>query len=103
MKCAAFPEPVIHAMYAATFIFAKGDWDAKFHAPDATVVEAEAARGIPGYLGGESWDSAKRLQARWLRGDQVHVAQVLSSCGDGLTATPTRAELPSALPATGKH
>ncbi|WP_269632311.1 antibiotic biosynthesis monooxygenase family protein [Pelomonas sp. BJYL3] len=102
-------------MYTATFIFAKGDWDAEFHALDATI--AEAARALPGYLGEESWDNAerglvsnvyyweslealqalmqhpahleaKRQQARWLQGYQVHVAQVLRSYGDGRLAPP---------------
>ncbi|MGM9515281.1 antibiotic biosynthesis monooxygenase family protein [Roseateles sp. DB2] len=100
-------------MYTATFIFAKGDWDDEFHALDATI--AAAARALPGYLGEESWDNAerglicnvyyweslealqalmrhpahleaKRLQARWLQGYQVHVAQVLRSYGDGRLA-----------------
>lgn len=97
-------------MYAATFIFAKGDWDDAFHALDATI--AAAARALPGYRGEESWDNAatgtfsntyywdslealqalmehpahreaKRQQARWLQGYQVIVSKVLRSHGDG--------------------
>jgi len=105
-------------VYTATFIFAKGDWDAEFHALDATI--AAAARGLPGYLGEDSWDNAERglvcnvyywdslealqalmqhpahleakqKQARWLQGYQVHVAQVLRSYGDGRLAGPVAA------------
>ena len=98
------------AMYAATFIFAKGEWDDEFHRLDQSI--AAVARGLPGYLGEESWDNAaqglisnvyywdslpalqalmdhplhreaKRQQARWLRGYQVVVSQVLRMHGDG--------------------
>ena len=104
-------------MYTATFTFAKGDWDAEFHALDATI--SAAARALPGYLGEESWEDAargqicnvyyweslealqalmqhpdhleaKRQQARWLKGYQVQVAQVLRTYGDGLLPCPWR-------------
>lgn len=97
-------------MFSSTFIFAPGEYDAEFHALDASI--AEAARAIPGYLGEESWEDpargricnvyywasmealqalmqhpahlrAKQAQARWLKGYQVLVAQVLASYGDG--------------------
>lgn len=97
-------------MYISTFTFAKGDYDADFHALDAHI--AEVARAIPGYRGEESWvnpatqqlsnvyywDSmealeqlmhhpahreAKAAQARWLRGYRVTIAKVLHTYGDG--------------------
>ena len=100
-------------MYAATFIFAKGDWDAEFHRLDEEI--ATAARATPGYLGEESWENsstglvsnvyyweslealqalmrhpahleAKARQAQWLQGYQVVVAQVLRMDGDGRLA-----------------
>ncbi len=112
-------------MYTATFTFAKGDWDAEFHALDATI--AAAARALPGYLGEESWEdpargqicnvyyweslealqalmqhpdhqAAKRQQARWLKGYQVQVAQVLRTYGDGQLPCPW-GPAPAATPA----
>lgn len=97
-------------MFTATFTFAKGDYDAEFHALDARI--AAMARAIPGYRGEETWENpatgqisnvyywdtmealqqlmshpdhreAKQAQARWLRGYQVVIAQVLRSYGDG--------------------
>lgn len=97
-------------MFASTFIFAKGAFDAEFHALDAVI--AEAAKTIPGYIGEESWENsvtglvsnvyywdslealqqlmrhpahlqAKSRQAEWLDGYQVVVSQVLRVYGDG--------------------
>jgi heme-degrading monooxygenase HmoA len=97
-------------MYTATFTFAPGDYDDEYHALDGRI--AEMARAIPGYLGEESWENpvtglvsnvyywdsmealqqlvrhadhgeAKRQQARWLKGYQVVIAQVLNHYGDG--------------------
>lgn len=99
-----------NAVYAARFVFAKGEWDDAFHRLDEAI--AMAARSIPGYLGEESWDNtatglisnvyywssleslqvlmrhplhleAKRQQAKWLRGYQVSISQVLDVYGDG--------------------
>lgn len=98
------------ARFSATFTFAKGDYDAEFHALDAVI--AEVAKSTPGYLGEESWENsaaglisnvyywdslqalqslmqhpahlqAKQQQGRWLRGYQVVIAEVLRSYGDG--------------------
>lgn len=97
-------------VYAATFIFAKGAFDAEFHAMDDSI--AQAAKTIPGYLGEESWENAatglvsnvyywdslqalqtlmhhpvhlqaKSRQAEWLDGYQVIISQVLRVYGDG--------------------
>lgn len=97
-------------MFTSTFTFAQGDYDAEFHALDARI--AEVARAIPGYLGEESWENAgtglisnvyywdsmaalqqlmnhpahreaKQAQARWLKGYQVVIAEVLRTYGDG--------------------
>ena len=97
-------------MFTATFTFAKGEYDADFHALDARI--AAMARAIPGYRGEETWENpatgqisnvyywdslealqqlishpdhreAKQAQARWLKGYQVVIAQVLRSYGDG--------------------
>ncbi|MEK6423081.1 MAG: antibiotic biosynthesis monooxygenase [Burkholderia gladioli] len=97
-------------MYASTFIFRPGQYDAAFHRLDETI--ADIARGIAGYLGEEAWQSAdgtliqnvyyreseaalkplishpahieaKRQQARWLDGYRVVIAQVLHQYGDG--------------------
>ena len=96
-------------MFTSTFTFAKGQCDDDFHALDAVI--AEVARAIPGYLGEEAWENAetglisnvyywesmdalqalmthpehiraKQLQARWLKGYQVVIAQVVRSYGD---------------------
>ncbi|TXI20905.1 MAG: antibiotic biosynthesis monooxygenase [Roseateles sp.] len=106
-------------MFSSTFTFAKGDYDADFHALDARI--AELARAIPGYLGEEAWENpatgqlsnvyywdsmaalqqlmqhpahreAKAAQARWLRGYQVVIAQVLRSYGDGGIPHPLAAQ-----------
>jgi heme-degrading monooxygenase HmoA len=102
-------------MFAATFTFAKGDYDDEFHQRDLAI--AEAARSIPGYLGEEAWENpasglistvyywetleglqqliehpmhvaAKQRQGRWLKGYHVTIAQVLKSYGDGGIAHP---------------
>lgn len=102
-------------MYTSTFTFAKGDYDAEFFALDERI--AEVARAIPGYLGEEAWENAttglisnvycwnsmealqqlmghpahreaKQAQARWLKGYQVVIAQVVRSYGDGGIAHP---------------
>lgn len=102
-------------MYTATFTFAAGVYDEDFHALDAVI--ARVARSLPGYLGEEAWENAatglvsnvyywdsmealqalmqhpahrqaKQDQARWLRGYQVVIAQVLGSYGDGRIAHP---------------
>ncbi len=96
-------------MFTSTFTFAKGQYDDAFHALDAVI--AGVARAIPGYLGEEAWENAetglisnvyywdsmealqalmqhpehiraKQLQARWLRGYQVVIAQVVRTYGD---------------------
>lgn len=108
-------------MFTATFTFAPGDYDAEFRALDAQI--AALAKSIPGYLGEESWESpasglisnvyywdsrealqvlishplhieAKRQQARWLRGYQVLIAEVLCRYGDGGIAHPLSAVAP---------
>lgn len=97
-------------MFTSTFTFAKGDYDADFFALDERI--AEIARAIPGYRGEEAWENAttglisnvyywdsmealqqlmshpahreaKAAQARWLKGYQVVIAEVLRSYGDG--------------------
>ncbi|MGM9481598.1 antibiotic biosynthesis monooxygenase family protein [Roseateles sp. NT4] len=96
-------------MYTSTFTFAKGDYDTDFFALDERI--AAVARSIPGYLGEEAWENAatglisnvyywdsmealqqlmqhpdhreaKQAQARWLKGYQVVIAQVMRSYGD---------------------
>lgn len=97
-------------MFTSTFTFARGDYDADFFALDERI--AAVARVIPGYLGEEAWENpatglisnvyywnsmealqqlmnhpdhrqAKQAQARWLKGYQVVIAQVVRSYGDG--------------------
>lgn len=96
-------------MYSVTFTFAKQQYDEEFHRLDQTI--AEAAKNLPGYLGEEAWENAetglisnvyywdsmdalqalmthpehiraKQLQARWLKGYQVVIAQVVRTYGD---------------------
>lgn len=96
-------------MYSATFIFAKKRFDDEFHTLDARI--AEVARGLPGYLGEESWENpssglvsnvyywetlddlqhlvqhpshlrAKASQSNWLAGYQVVIAEVIKVYGD---------------------
>ena len=102
-------------MYTTTFTFAKGEFDDEFYAMDDTI--AQVAKSIPGYLGEESWENpstglisnvyywetmdalqalvkhpthmaAKQRQAKWLKGYQVVIAQVISTYGDGGIAHP---------------
>ena len=42
-------------MYSSTFTFATKQFDDEFHRLDAAI--AEAAKGINGYLGEESWEN----------------------------------------------
>lgn len=109
-------------MYSATFTFAPGEYDDAFHRLDQTI--AEVARGIPGYLGEEAWESpssglvsnvyywqtlealqqlmehprhlqAKRSQGQWLKGYHVVIAEVLRSHGDGGIAHPLAVPRPA--------
>ena len=102
-------------MFTSTFTFAPGDYDAEFHALDARI--AEVARAIPGYRGEETWENpatglisnvyywdsmealqqlmshpahreAKQAQARWLKGYQIVIAEVVNTYGDGGIAHP---------------
>lgn len=102
-------------MFTSTFTFAAGDYDDEFHALDARI--AEIARAIPGYCGEEAWENAatglvsnvyywdsmealqqlmshpahreaKVRQAKWLKGYQVVIAEVVRSYGDGGIAHP---------------
>jgi heme-degrading monooxygenase HmoA len=97
-------------MYSSTFIFAKKQFDEKFHSLDQAI--AEAAKEIPGYLGEETWENtntglvsnvyyweslealqsliqhpkhleAKAAQENWLDGYQVVISQVIKTYGDG--------------------
>ena len=97
-------------MYIAAFNFEPGAYDARFHALNA-LIDA-AARATPGFVGAESWRSAdgrranatyywatlealrefsmhpkhveaKREYARWYRGYQIVISQVVRSYGDG--------------------
>lgn len=106
-------------MYSATFTFAPGDYDDAFHRLDTII--ADVARGIPGYLGEEAWESAatglvstvyyweslealqqlmqhpahlaaKQQQAQWIKGYHVVIAQVLRAHGDGGIAHPLSAK-----------
>lgn len=102
-------------MFTSTFTFAKGEYDAEFHALDEAI--AQAARAIAGYIGEESWENAqtglisnvyywesmdalqqlmrhpahleaKQRQGRWLNGYQVVIGQVMGAYGDGGLAHP---------------
>ena len=102
-------------MYTSTFTFAKGQYDDEFHALDNVI--AQVAKSIPGYLGEEAWENhetglisnvyywesmdalqalmkhpdhikAKQQQARWLKGYQVVIAQVVGAYGDKLINHP---------------
>ena len=96
-------------MYSATFIFAKKQFDERFHRLDEEI--AAMAKKIPGYLGEETWENtstglvsnvyywesmealselvrhpshleAKASQDNWLAGYQVVIAQVIRTYGD---------------------
>jgi heme-degrading monooxygenase HmoA len=103
-------------MYSATFIFDKKQYDDQFYKLDAAI--AEAAKQTDGYLGEESWQNtdtgrvcnvyywrdlqslqnlmnhpkhleAKALQANWLSGYQIVIAEVIRAYGDGSITHPT--------------
>ena len=105
-------------MYSATFIFDKKQYDDAFYALDKTI--AEAAKETDGYIGEESWENAetgrvcnvyywrdlqclqnlinhpkhleaKALQANWLNGYQIVIAEVIRAYGDGSIGHPTSA------------
>ena len=109
-------------MYTSTFTFAKGDYDAEFFALDDRITAI--ARAIPGYLGEEAWENvatglisnvyywdsmealqqlmahpdhreAKQAQAKWLKGYQVVIAEVVRTYGDGGIAHPLAESAPS--------
>ena len=96
--------------YSSTFIFAKKQYDDDFHRLDEII--ATAAKGLPGYLGEESWENAatglvsnvyywssldalqalmshpvhlqaKAAQANWLAGYRVVIAKVMRAYGGG--------------------
>jgi heme-degrading monooxygenase HmoA len=96
-------------MFSSTFIFAKKQFDERFHRLDEEI--AAVAKKIPGYLGEESWENtatglvsnvyywdsmealqqlvhhprhveAKSAQETWLAGYQVVISQVLRTYGD---------------------
>jgi heme-degrading monooxygenase HmoA len=98
-------------MFSSTFIFAKKQYDAEFHALDAVI--AQVAKTTPGYLGEENWENsatglvsnvyywdslealqqlmnhpshleAKQKQANWLNGYRVEISQVIRTYGDSL-------------------
>jgi hypothetical protein len=102
-------------VFTATFSFAKGEWDAEFHALDNRI--ADAAKATPGYIGEETWENtsmglisnvyyfetrdalealmthpdhleAKAQQSRWLNGFHIVVAEVVGSYGDRRIAHP---------------
>jgi heme-degrading monooxygenase HmoA len=98
-------------LFSSTFIFAKKQYDAEFHALDAVI--AEAAKSTPGYLGEENWENsatglvsnvyyweslealqllmkhpshleAKQKQANWLNGYRVEISEVIRTYGDSI-------------------
>jgi heme-degrading monooxygenase HmoA len=102
-------------MYSATFIFDKKQFDDEFYKLDAAI--AAAAKETEGYFGEESWENAetgrvcnvyywrdlqslqnlmnhpkhleaKALQANWLSGYQIVIAEVIRAYGDGSIAHP---------------
>ena len=102
--------PPHETIYTATFTFVAGTLDETFHALDNEI--ALIVKSIPGYLGEETWENAstgltstvyywetfdaleslmnhpkhlvaKEQQARWLKGYQVVIAQVVGCYGDG--------------------
>jgi heme-degrading monooxygenase HmoA len=107
-------------LFSSTFIFAKKQYDAEFHALDAVI--AEVAKSTPGYLGEENWENnatglvsnvyyweslealqqlmkhpshleAKQKQANWLNGYRVEISEVIRTYGDSI--------LPNVLKNTG--
>lgn len=102
-------------MFASTFIFRAGHYDAEFHRLDQQI--AAVARSIPGYLGEETWENsaagliqnvyywdteeallelirhpthieAKAKQARWLDGYRVVIAEIKRQYEDGKLSGP---------------
>jgi heme-degrading monooxygenase HmoA len=98
-------------LFSSTFIFAKKQYDAEFHALDAVI--AKAAKSTPGYLGEENWENsatglvsnvyyweslealqqlmkhpshleAKQKQANWLNGYRVEISEVIRTYGDSI-------------------
>ncbi|ABR91279.1 Uncharacterized conserved protein [Janthinobacterium sp. Marseille] len=98
-------------MYSSTFIFASKQFDDEFHRLDHII--AEAAKGMPGYIGEETWENAatgltsnvyywdtleslqaliqhpvhqeaKAAQSNWLNGYRVIISEVLRTYGDDL-------------------
>jgi heme-degrading monooxygenase HmoA len=98
-------------LFSSTFIFAKKQYDAEFHALDAVI--AEVAKSTPGYLGEENWENsatglvsnvyyweslealqqlmkhpshlqAKQKQANWLNGYRVEISEVIRTYGDSI-------------------
>jgi heme-degrading monooxygenase HmoA len=98
-------------LFSSTFIFAKKQYDAEFHALDAVI--AEVAKSTPGYLGEENWENsatglvsnvyyweslealkqlmkhpshleAKQKQANWLNGYRVEISEVIRTYGDSV-------------------
>lgn len=96
-------------MYTSTFTFAKKQYDEDFYRLDEAI--AQAAKGIPGYLGEETWENsstglvsnvyyweslealqalihhpkhleAKARQENWLNGYKVVIAEVIKTYGD---------------------
>lgn len=97
-------------MYCASFIWEPGTYDAEFHRLNQSI--SEIARSSDGFLGSESWQSgdgsrrctnyywsdmemlralsihpvhqeAKKQYARWYKGYQIVLSEVLDSYGDG--------------------
>jgi heme-degrading monooxygenase HmoA len=98
-------------LFSSTFIFAKKQYDAEFHALDAVI--AEVAKSTPGYLGEENWENgatglvsnvyyweslealqqlmkhpshleAKQKQVNWLNGYRVEISEVIRTYGDSI-------------------
>jgi heme-degrading monooxygenase HmoA len=98
-------------VFSSTFIFAKKQYDAEFHALDTVI--AEVAKSTPGYLGEENWENsatglvsnvyyweslealqqlmkhpshleAKQKQANWLNGCRVEISVVIRTYGDSI-------------------
>ena len=97
-------------MYCAMFMWEPGEYDAEFHRLNQLI--DGIACSLPGFLGADSWQSpdglrkcanyfwndletlktfsthptheeAKRQYARWYKGYQIVVSEVIRSYGDG--------------------
>ncbi|MBV9009426.1 MAG: DUF4188 domain-containing protein [Verrucomicrobia bacterium] len=97
-------------MYCASFIWEPGTYDAEFHRLNGLI--AAVAQSSSGFLGSDSWQSpdgtrrcanyywsdletlkafsihpthheAKQQYARWYRGYQIVISEVIRSYGDG--------------------